>query len=186
MRIKYLLTIVCLTFFSMVQAQKKEVNFQSLVQVGLLEGEQGAALQLQTINGIQYKTWSAGIGVGLDYYHTRTIPLFLDVRKAFSGKEKSAFIYASGGYNFSWLSRNDKEWFVTDGKGGLYYDAGIGYQLPVMKNSSLFFSVGYSVKKISTTNMDGIIIAIFPAPPPTYYQYNYTLQRISIKTGLRF
>ena len=58
-------------------------GFQSLLQGGLLDGAAGPSWQLQTINGIYYKTWFAGIGVGLDYYTMRTIPLFLDLRKEY-------------------------------------------------------------------------------------------------------
>ncbi len=185
MRTKIFLTIICLSLIATVQAQKKGLKFQSQVQVGLLEGEQGSALQLQTVQGVKYKTWSGGIGAGLDYYHTRTIPLFFDVRKTFNCKEKTGFVYASGGYNFPWPRVQDKIGFESDFKGGLYYDAGIGYQLPVLKTSALFFTAGYSVKKFSTTHASPAVpIFLYPGPPPSYYYY--TLQRISIKTGLRF
>lgn len=186
MRTKILLIIVCLTLVLLAQAQKKRIQFQSMVQVGLLEGEVGSALQLQTINGIKYKTLSAGIGAGLDYYHTRSIPLFLDIRKAFGSNKKAPFIYVSGGYNFPWLRKAEKLWLVANTKEGMYYDAGVGYQLPVLKGSALFFSAGYSVKKFSTTNFDGVVIAIYPSPPLTYYENRYSLPRISVKTGLRF
>ena len=186
MKTKIVQLLLCLAAVVTVQAQEKGLKFQSLVQGGLLEGEQGSALQLQTINGINFKTWSAGVGVGLDYYHTRSIPLFLDVRKAFSTQKKTAFLFASGGYNFPWLRKEDKLWMVSNSKGGMYYEAGIGYQVPVLKASALFFSAGYSVKEFSTTSQNGFVIAIYPSPAPYYFQNNYNLQRISIKTGLRF
>jgi hypothetical protein len=187
MRTKILLTIVCLTIVVIAQAQKKGFRYNSIVQAGLLEGEQGSALQLQTIQGVKFKTWSAGIGAGLDYYHTRTIPLFLDVRKAFRNKEKAAFVYASGGYNFPWVKKYDATLLpLPETNGGLYYTAGIGYQLPILKTSALFFTAGYSVKKLSTTIIDDVVIAIYPPQPLRTYLYQYSLERISIKTGLRF
>lgn len=187
------LFIFCTLFLSVASglfAQSEKYKFSSAIQVGMLGGESGPALQLQTTNGLRHKTWSAGIGVGLDYYHTRSIPLFLDVRKTIGNKTKAPFIYVDGGYNFPWLSEKNKKTFITDAQGGLYYDAGVGYQIPVLKGRSLFFSAGYAVKHISTIEKTWIFIDyIWPgpaSPPDNQYKYDYTLGRISIKTGLRF
>ena len=125
-------SITLFIFCLQATAQKNSYRFQSNMQFGLLEGEQGSAFQLQTINGVQHKTWFAGLGVGLDYYHTRSIPLFLNVRKEIFKGEKTPFVYASGGYHFPWLRAEDKDWYITETKGGLYFDAGIGYQVPVL------------------------------------------------------
>jgi hypothetical protein len=169
-------------------AQTKAFRFQSGVQFGLLEGEGGSAFQVQTVNGFQHKTWFGGLGVGLDYYHTRTIPFFLSLRKAFGSGTKSPFVYANGGYNFPWLRDQDKIWVEADAEGGLFYDAGIGYQLPVMKSSALFFSAGFSQKNFSIRHMDRWI-GIWPMPPstpPPTRVLDYNLRRLSIQAGLRF
>lgn len=186
MKTKFFLSLLLFQFTLNMQAQKKELKFQSVIQVGLLEGEQGSALQLQTIQGLKCKTWSAGVGVGLDYYHTRTIPLFLDVRKALGRKENTVFVYVGGGYNFPWLKEVDKIGFENDSKGGLYYDAGIGYQLPVFKTQQLFFSAGFSQKNFSKTYNSMPYLSIWPPPPQAYQQYKYLVRRLSIKAGLRF
>lgn len=167
-------------------AQKSGFVFQSTVQGGLLEGSMGGAFQLQSINGIRYKTWTAGAGAGLDYYHTRSIPVFLHVRKAFGTGTQTPFLYASGGYHFPWLKDDDKSGGFTEADGGLYYDAGIGYQLPVLKKSALFFSIGYSQKSFSREEMDGAVIAIWPMPAPRTRLHEFDLRRLSIQTGLRF
>jgi hypothetical protein len=156
------------------------------VQAGLLEGEEGSAFQLHTINGVQHKTWFGGVGVGLDYYHTRTIPLFLSFRKAFQNGNKSPFLYVNGGYNFPWLREQDKDWYESTAKGGLYYDAGVGYQLPVLKTSTLFFTLGFSQKNFSITQKNGWM-GIWPEPLPSpTHVFDYNLRRLSIQTGLRF
>lgn len=168
-------------------AQNSGYKFQTIVQGGLLEGERGGAFQMQAINGFQFKTWFAGVGVGLDYYHVRSIPVFLNVRKAFKNSEKTPFLYVNGGYHFPWLKEEDKMWGITETSGGLYFDAGIGYQLPVMKKSSLFFSAGFSQKAYSQKGTDGVWIAIWPWPgPPQTRLYEYNLRRLSIQTGIRF
>src|SRR5688500_20060445 len=69
-----------------VETKKKGCScaFSSIYNVGLVEGENGTSLQLQTVQGIRYGKWFAGICAGLDYYELRTIPLFLDIRREFS------------------------------------------------------------------------------------------------------
>jgi hypothetical protein len=168
-------------------AQNGRYNFQTTIQGGMLEGEGGGAFQLQTINGFQHKTWFAGIGAGLDYYHVRSIPVFLNVRKALLNNEKTPFLYLNGGYHFPWLKEGDKLWHITETSGGFYYDAGIGYQLPVMKKSSLFFTAGFSQKNYSQKGTDGVWIAIWPWPGPQQTRlYEYNLRRLSIQSGIRF
>src|SRR5215510_11349763 len=85
-----------------VTAQNK-VNFSSQNYLGLLEGEHGSEFQLQTINGVMYKSWFAGLGTGLDWYYLRSIPVFASVNKSFFKKGKRSF-YASadGGINYPW------------------------------------------------------------------------------------
>lgn len=167
-------------------AQKSGFTFQTSVQGGLLEGESGSAFQLQTINGFQRKTWSAAVGVGLDYYHTRSIPLFANVRKALGDNAKTPFLYLSGGYHFPWLREEDKYWGETKAKGGLYFDAGIGYQIPVLKKTAMFFTAGFSQKNYTRTERDGAVITIWPMPAPQTRVFEHTLRRLSIQTGVRF
>lgn len=166
--------------------QKQPLLFRSTVQGGLLEGEQGTAFQVKTINSLQYRTWSAGVGVGLDYYHTRSIPLFLDLRKAFGKGEAAPFLYAGGGYHFPWLGEQDKIYGNVEATGGLYFDAGVGYQLPILKKSQLFFSAGFSQKNFSEKRGPDAIIDIYPPPPVQVYTFEYNLRRLSLQTGIRF
>lgn len=172
-----------------VSAQKK-LQLSSTLQAGLLEGERGTAFQLKTVNGVGYKTWAAGIGVGIDYYYSRSLPLFLELRKSFGAAQKAPFVYIDGGANFPWMKAAEKEGNFKKATPGLYYDAGIGYQIPVLKSSLLFFSAGYSQKAFAATYSG------YAYPYPTFidfapvpvqdYRNNYTLRRISIQTGLRF
>ncbi len=180
--------IVLFLFFTALQAagQPGGYRFQSRLQAGLLEGERGSAFSLQTIHGLQKKTWFAGIGAGVDYYHTRSLPVFLNLRKAFVNSEKTPFVYASGGYHFLWMREQDKQFYITESKGGLYFDAGVGYQLPVMKKSALYFTAGYSQKNFSQKGNDEVWIAIWPWPMPQIRTYEYELRRLSVQMGLRF
>src|ERR1700693_3532063 len=83
-------------------------QYHSINSVGLLEGETGSAFQLQTINGVNYKSWFAGAGLGLDFYRLRTIPLFADFRKEFGKSSNKIFVYSDVGINFSWVTDQQK------------------------------------------------------------------------------
>ena len=72
-------------------AQKTKPKFASINQFGIAWGASDDALQLQTVNGAVYKTFFTGLGIGLDYYWERTVPVFIDLRKDVLIKNESGF-----------------------------------------------------------------------------------------------
>ena len=187
-----LLLCACLPLMVHAQDAKKkskagcDCRFSSINQVGLLEGDNGSSFNLQTINGISYKTWFTGVGIGLDYYRFRTIPLFLDVRKDLTKKVNRPFVYGDIGVHLPWVRGNAGEWWRGDPEynNGLYYDAGIGYSLDIGKKRSLLFSGGFSLKKMRETRNYEVVCVTFPCPEQSEH-YDFTLKRVSIKAGLR-
>jgi hypothetical protein len=186
-----LLLWICnaMTFVCLAQ-QKKSDNpwgFQSVLNVGLLEGQTGSAFQLQAINGAHYKSWFAGIGLGLDYYRFRTIPLFLDIRKEFGNGSNRVFIYADAGVSFSWVTDQQKLGYPEDHfSNGFYNDLGLGYKAMVGKRNAVLISLGYSYKKLTETYPAYGYGYDYPPGPPTTDQINYSLNRLSIKMGWMF
>jgi hypothetical protein len=163
-------------------------KFHSVSQAGWMAGQSGEAWQLQTINGIQYKTWFAGIGAGLDYYRFRTIPLFTDIRKEWKVFNHTLFIYTDDGINFTWLkdfvhrpNTSEDKWLPA-----FYSDAGMGYKFLFKNGIGLLFSAGYSYKRITEK------FQYFSAvDPPGAWQlnperYKYNMNRIAIKAGIEF
>ena len=63
-----------------VQTIKEPMRFQSILQAGLLLGESRSEFEIQSINGVKWKTFSGGVGVGIDNYVFRTVPVFIDLR----------------------------------------------------------------------------------------------------------
>ncbi len=187
------LKIFIITVFIVLQSTKasaqkpgneKGVRFHSINQVGILAGSSDANLQLQSLNGIKHKIGFVGLGVGLDYYYARSIPVFLDLRKDIYNKATTPFFYVDGGYHFPWSSKKDeKRRFIIDAKGGLYYDLGIGYKFPLMKYKNLLFSAGYSYKSFSE-NINESIICLALGCTPNIDHYDYRLRRVAIKVGL--
>jgi hypothetical protein len=192
------LLILLVMIFVPGSAQQKSLTspwrFQSIANVGLLEGQAGSAFQLQTINGAHYKSWFAGVGLGLDYYRFRTIPLFIDIRKEFGRSNSKFFLYADGGINFSWVTEAQKMgyWVNDQFHNGFYSDMGLGIKTTIAKKSALYISLGYSYKKLSETYStfynyypNYYTTDVFP-PNDTGEKISYSLNRLSMKIGWAF
>ena len=122
--------------FTMVTAQKVKPRFRTINSVGALIGENHPELLFQSVNGIKYKDWFVGIGVGLDQYEIVSLPLFLDVRMDF-GNDKKGFVYGDIGHNF-FLKDTRKDDFPNFNasykySGGIYTDIGVGLRASFMK-----------------------------------------------------
>ena len=187
-RILFFLFCVCL--YGRISAQQKPAacswKFHSVNNVGLLEGQTGSAFQLQSVNGMQYRSWFMGIGLGLDFYRYRTIPMFIDFRKEFGSGPNKFFAYADGGVNFAWLTDNQKPLYLTDDhfSAGFYTDLGLGYKISAGRTNYLLLSVGYSLKKLKETYQ-----GYYYLPPDNLQdkeKINYNLNRLAIKIGWEF
>ena len=174
----------------------KNLQFHSINQAGLLEGESGSAFQLQTINGLGYRSWFTGIGVGLDYYRLRSIPLFLDLRKEFGRSAGRFFVYAEGGIDFAWATDKQKNDYLdypyyqsNSFQNGPYAAAGIGYKLIFTRNLALVISPGFSYKKkeLKSSNTSNTYCPV-NGPPcvASEDRYDYNFYRFSLNLGLVF
>jgi hypothetical protein len=179
--------ILLLFFFHVVDAQKQKPKLISINQVGVAWGGSDQDLQLQTINGIFYKTFSAGIGVGLDYYWQRTVPVFIDLRKDLFTRDKTPFVYADLGVNMPWVKTKEQTWYKSDYHSGSYFDIGIGYKMKVYKKFSANLSFGYTQKVVKEERTSQVIMFdSFRYDENGLENYKYTLRRFSVKAGLSF
>jgi hypothetical protein len=192
---RYLLPVfLCSMVSAICTAQSKNPSgpwrFQSIFNVGVLDGQTGTALQLETINGAQYKSWFAGIGLGMDYYRFRTVPLFLDIRKEFGRNASRVFIYADGGVSFSWVTDQQKPGYADEHfSNGFYSDLGLGYKAMIGKKNALQISLGYSYKNLteSYSSYDyGYGYVPGPPRPAPKDEVKYKMNRLSIKMGWMF
>src|ERR1700730_9491831 len=87
-------------------AAEKKWKFHSVNQAGLLQGESVKAFHLQSVNGFQRNNLFAGLGVGLDYYQYKSVPLFAEVIKYFGKTKNQFFVYANAGVNFVWEKKH--------------------------------------------------------------------------------
>jgi hypothetical protein len=119
--------------------------YGSLYNVGLLKGDAGGKLQLQTIQGVRYGKWFAGLGIGLDNYYRRSIPVFLDLRREILNRKNTPFVYGDAGINIPWNKKEQPtEYSTSTFRNGFYSDVGVGYRLAAIKSSAFVLSAGYS------------------------------------------
>jgi len=177
-----------LLLISLCATAQKKVNFSSQNYAGLLEGEHGSSLQLQTINGVKFSSWFVGLGTGIDWYYRRSIPVFTSVNMDFLKKEKRSF-YLSGnvGINFPW-QMNDyyNEWGYneTESSAGVYWSTGLGYKIGMGKgNDALLLQLGYDYKHVSEKVT--LPYMVFDSMGPND-QFDYHLRRLSAKVGWSF
>ncbi|MEJ7676243.1 MAG: hypothetical protein WKF59_26955 [Chitinophagaceae bacterium] len=82
-----LLFIVSSVMGQEMKTVKQKLKFTSVNQVGVVSGSSGESWLIQTINGIKKDKWGTGIGVGVDFYVERGVPLFLDIRRDLLNKK---------------------------------------------------------------------------------------------------
>lgn len=160
-------------------------KFSSINQLGLAQGERPAAILAQTINGMRYGTWFAGLGVGVDTYKRTSIPVFLDIRKNLLNKVNTPFVYADGGYHFIANDKTTQYSLIYEYNGGLLYDMGVGYKFVMEGKQILLLSAGYSVKNMEQKEYYDRT-EYCPACHDYTNKYSYRLNRYSFKIGFQF
>ncbi|MBO9203601.1 MULTISPECIES: PH domain-containing protein [Niastella] len=162
-------------------------SFSSINLVGIITGAKNNFYQLQTINGIRYKTWFAGIGVGVDPYFRTSYPLFLDLRKNIFKKSSTPFLYADVGGHFL-KDKTDQlnQWYEDIYSSGVYTDAGMGYRFTVLSKIGLAISAGYSYKYVERRNKFIGDNCTTGRCYDNYYTYRQYLHRGTIKLGFQF
>ena len=191
-----LFLIIAVTTISATVLAQHNATFSSQNYIGLLEGEQGSKFQLQTINGIKYKTWFAGAGTGIDWYYRRSIPAFMSLNKDFFIKgNRNFFIATDVGANFPWLVDKNSYvagYIVEESIPGFYWGAGLGYKIGIGKlNDGILLQLGYSYKhvgeKVKTPYYYDYVPGMIMQPKPDMTnRFDYYLRRLSLKIGWNF
>jgi len=173
--------------------QKKNTayKFHSINNISLVNGDNEVSAGLQSINGFQKGNLFAGVGIGLDYYLYRTVPLFADFRYEFGKTKNKFFAYADGGINFDWVEEdyNDGPIFIWDGSrntsefhNGAYTDIGLGYMVGTKKGGGLVLSLSHSYKSLKKT----VSYQDWRTQETISDIYHYDFNRIVLKVGWKF
>jgi hypothetical protein len=187
-KIIFLVLFMAAGVFGFSQRQKSDYKFHSINSLAFLNGESEVSAGLQSVNGFQKGNWFAGIGLGLDYYIQRSVPLFADVRYQFGNKKNKFFVYADAGANLEW-AEDFRDVFIWDGsnvnsefKNGVYTDAGLGYIVTMKKGGGLVLSLGHSLKTLKELSA----YQDWRSQEWVTDIYRYRLNRIVLKVGWRF
>jgi len=193
MKMKYFLLVLLMpvTLVSFGQKKNASYKFHSINNISLVNGDNEVSAGLQSINGFQKGNLFAGIGIGLDYYLYRTVPLFADFRYEFGKTKNKFFAYADGGVNFDWVEDEYSVGpiFIWDGSNnavkfhdGAYTDLGLGYKVGTKKGGGLVLSLGHSYKSLKKT----VSYLDWRTQETITDVYNYNLNRIVLKVGWKF
>lgn len=187
MILKCICSFIAIVTFATSIAQSKKLKFNSINTGGIIIGQTASYGMFQTVNGLLYQKWYAGIGAGYDHHYYRSIPLFVDARR-YLGKENNGFLYADIGYNFPVKNKPGEEVsFYTSYHftGGLYTDIGVGYRINFGKNTALLISGGYSYKNIRN-RIRATSSCINPPCTENFSNYTYDFNRLLLKAGILF
>lgn len=187
MKLKWICCFIAALMFIYSAGQDKKIKFNSINTGGIIIGQSNSYGMFQTVNGLRYPKWFAGIGAGYDYHYYKSIPLFIDARR-YLGKEKNGFLYADIGYNYPQNNKPGKEIFAYSSyhfTGGVYSDIGVGYGFKFSKNTLLLISGGYSYKNINCRIRVTSPCLVPPCPESTS-DYDYDFNRLIMKAGIQF
>ncbi len=170
--------------------KKKVYSFHSINSLALVNGNNGVSAAIQTVNGFSKGPLFAGIGLGLDYYQYRTVPVFADIRYELGKKRNKFFVYGDAGINCSWVQESliidpviwGGTMIINNFNNGLYTDAGIGLSAGFKNGNAFLLSLGYSRKTLE----EKITYGDWRTGNPQTDIYKYRFNRMVIKTGFRF
>ena len=191
-RILFFIALVLFLMNAITAQPVSKIKFHSVNSAGLLQGGSDKNLQLQSINGINYKSFFAGIGIGLDNYSFKSIPLFFDLRKNIKHTRQTPFVYADVGAGFPWDRSTADAWSKSNFQTGFFYDMGVGYTIPMKGRWAFNISAGFSKKFLNERReetrwlwMDYVRNGTPSSYTDTSY-YRYTFRRFSFKIGISF
>ncbi len=186
------LSIIALCFCSiMALAQSKQkIKFSNITNLGLLNGSSQNAFTLQTINGIKLDKWRFGVGVGVDNYGTKSIPVFVDVRKSFGNKQWQPLVYADAGINYTlrwgnFANDNSNNFSKIDLKNTFYGELGVGLSRNMSKKTSLNITAGFSYKHLSYNQFYYVYYDPY-LPGSNYSINNFYYKRLALRVALQF
>jgi hypothetical protein len=190
--------IVFIMFFlsSFCNAQQK-IQYSSITTIGGLYGSSDNAVSLQQICGVQIKKTAIGIGVGIDNYAYKSIPVFVDARYFLSNNKWKPFAYAQAGVNYVYCKNEVAEKYsgwtssfpiISTNhviNNTFFGESGIGLETQLKKHLAFNISFAYSYKHLQYTAENVNVLSSFFAPPITRNEFNFYMRRWALKVGVR-
>ena len=189
---RIIISVVCFFCMCSVWAQGRKMKvyqFHSINTIALVNGSNGVSAAIQTVNGFSKGPLFAGIGLSLDYYQYRSVPVFADVRYELGKKRNKVFVYGDAGINCSWVQEYYNDWpqpwernRSNNFNNGFYSDAGIGLSAGFKNGNAFVLSLGYSRK----TMEEKITYDDWRTGNSQTDVNTYRFNRVLLKAGFRF
>ncbi len=182
----FLLLCLLLPSWAMAQDHKATTrpHIQSTAGVSLSVGQAEPAWQWQWVNGLKVNNWFAGVGVGMDYYRFRTVPVFLSARRE-RLFNRSFFAFVDAGVAVPAVRKQEKnEWLLKDDfYMGFYSETGVGIKIPAGKKMSLLLSAGYSFRTLREEAEFPSASSYWPSPN-TENVYRYKFHLLTLRAAI--
>jgi hypothetical protein len=178
---------ICFLFFT-ASAQKTVIKHRSQIYAGWLVSDGVRDFHLQTIQGVNIKHWTLGLGSGIDWYRFRSMPLFLSVTRDLFKQKEGFFVTVNAGTNYPFVKRDLKPYPDSKFLRGAYGAAALGYKFEGNKKNThcLIISAGYSYKKVREERPFYNYCPRGCTPAEAIENISYTLQRMDFKVGWQF
>lgn len=184
-----ILAMLCCFFIAAIAQQKNKPVFNSYTGAGIQAGQSDPAITVETINGIRYKKWFSGIGLGYSSYRYRTLPIFAEA-KYFMGKQGRFYVNGDVGYHVNVHTTYEEDaWYNgVNYKGGVLLNSGVGIVLQPTRKHSFYFQLDYGLKQVRKVVKEYIYVGALPYNPGEYQYttYKYDLTTVSLKMGFKF
>lgn len=136
-----------------------KTGYYNLTDMGVLIGtgnnNNSAPFSIMMVNGYRFNPHiSSGLGVGIEFFSTPVIPLYIDTRYDFYDRSISPFAYLKGGYSFQVGENNSYYYEKISSKGGLMFGVGVGIRVSLGEKSQLIAGLGYRFQKLDYSYYD--------------------------------
>lgn len=127
-----------------------QLGFDAGFLIGSANSEYKAPFGVHMVNS--YRFWpyfEAGIGTGLEFFHTTQLPLFLDTKFYLNKKYYSPYVFFQGGAMLPIGSETRSYNAITfKGKPGYMINPGIGFLFPLSEKSVFSISFSYRYQEL--------------------------------------
>jgi hypothetical protein len=135
--------------------QQEKIRYASSYQFGIIAGKAYTTFTAQMIQGIRYKNFQTGVGIALDPYGFRTVPLFSHFNYVIYPQKNSIYVYGDAGISIPWNNGSLPEKYDNSTHDdwhklfpGFYAEGGVGYNILFnKKRNAVTVNAGYSYKR---------------------------------------
>lgn len=187
-RVFLILILLLISLFAVGQtdsAFSEPSYFISLHAGGLLGKKgKGSSLTSALLQGVRYKRFALGVGIGYDAYaEYRAIPVFGSLGcDLVSFRTNKVFVQIDGGYSKAWNPLADKTFFSYAQEAGTYFHPLAGYRIHKGK-MSVYFTAGYKFQRITFQQTPNWLEWRRSGSRVTI---QHDIQRLSVQIGLGF